>query len=425
MRQSPRVRTLRLAALALGLLACGRARPAPRAHEAAAPAPSIPIRHVVVIVKENHSFDNYFGTFPGADGTGAARVVEAPDSTPRDLCHSHACALLEWDHGKMDGWPRVVGSSVDGDELARAQYLEKDIPSYWQYARRFALADHFFSDVLGPSFPGHMFLLAAQAGWATDNAGIQVGSPYWGCDQGPEARVPVEDQARCAEKTVFPCFSIPSVPDVLPPGVDWRFYGSNFYFLPEVWSLFDAIGPVRNGPSWGKVVYESELDEDIRDKKLPAVVWLVNQDLGDEHPSVGGVCDGENWTVRHINTIMQSDYWKDTAILLTMDDYGGWYDHVAPPRRYGCDPKKPYGLGFRLPLIVISPYARRGFVFKEVAEQASIARFIERVFGAKKTLHDLDPAAQDAQANDLFGAFDFAQAPQPPLVLPTRACPKP
>jgi phospholipase C len=148
----------------------------------------------------------------------------------------------------------------------------------------------------------------------------------------------------------------------------------------------------------------------------------VNQDLSDEHPAIGGVCAGENWTVAKINKLMGSDYWKDTAILFTMDDFGGWYDHVAPPRQYGCDPQHPYGLGFRLPLIVISPYARAHSVFKETAEQASIPHFIETIFGAEKTLSDLDPAAQDGQANDLMNAFDFEQTPLPPLVLKTRAC---
>ena len=98
------------------------------------------------------------------------------------------------------------------------------------------------------------------------------------------------------------------------------------------------------------------------------------------------------------------------------------YDHVAPPRQYGCDPATPYGLGFRLPLIVISPYAKPGFIFHETSEQASIPRFIEKVFGATHTLSSLDPAAQDGQANDLMNAFDFTQAPLPPLVLPTRLC---
>jgi phospholipase C len=390
----------------------------------------IPIKHVVVIVKENHTFDNYFGSFPGAEGTttavtsnGVIPVPEAPDKTPRDMCHEHACALSDWDNGKMDGWDSVSGTSVNGDNLAYAQYLEKDIPNYWQYARNFTLGDHFFANVLGPSFPGHTFVLAAQAGWAFNNPNTQVYWPYWGCDQASSTLVPTEDEQSCSEKDVFPCFKIPSVPDVLPQGVDWKFYGSNFYLLPEVWSMFDAIDPVRHGSGWSNVVVDSQFKSDIDNKKLPAVVFLVNQDFADEHPNIGGVCTGENWTVDHINMIMQSDYWKDTAIIFTMDDFGGWYDHVPPPRQYGCNTSQPYGLGFRLPLIVISPYAKKGFVFKDVAEQASIPRFIERVFGSTQTLHDLDPAAQDKGANDLFGAFDFTQAPLPPLVLQDRSCP--
>jgi phospholipase C len=106
-----------------------------------------------------------------------------------------------------------------------------------------------------------------------------------------------------------------------------------------------------------------------------------------------------------------------------MDDFGGWYDHVAPPRQYGCDTANPYGLGFRLPLIVISPYVKKG-VYKSVAEQASIPAFILKLFKSKQMLADLDPAAQDKQANDLMDMFDWSQAPLPPLVLQQRnPCP--
>ena len=395
----------------------------------AAPVP-IPIKHVIVIVKENHTFDNYFGSFPGAEGisqiqtknSGTIAPPQAPDRTPRDLCHAHDCALTDWNSGKMDNWEAVSGSSNNGDNLAFAQYREKDIPNYWSYAKTFTLADHFFANELGPSFPGHTFVLAAQAGWATGNPNTTILKPYWGCDQPQGTVVTIQDQMSCTDKQVFPCFKIPSVPDVLPQGVDWKFYGSNFYLLPEVWSMFDAIDSIRNGPGWANVVTEKQFAQDIAAKKLPAVTWLVNQDLADEHPAIGGVCDGENWTVDHINLIMNSEYWKDTAILFTMDDFGGWYDHVPPPRQYGCDKGKPYGLGFRLPLIVISPYAKPGYVFKEVSEHASIPRFIEKVFGSTKALSDLDPAAQDGQANDLMNAFDFTQKPLPPLVLKTRTC---
>ncbi len=398
------------------------------ADDAAPPTP-IPIKHVVIIVKENHTFDNYFGSFPGADGisqiktqNGTITPPEAPDKTPRDFCHAHSCALADWNGGAMDGWDNTAGTSQNGDNLAYAQYLEKDIPNYWQYARHFVLADRFFANVLGPSFPGHTFVLAAQAGWSYGNPNTQIWHPYWGCDQSSSTTVAIQDQQTCTEKQVFPCFDIPSVPDVLPQGVDWKFYGSDFYVLGEIWSMFDGIKSIRNGPGWKHVVNASTFDSDVDAGKLPAVTWLVNQDLDDEHPNIGGVCAGENWTVGHINKIMQSQYWKDTAILFTMDDFGGWYDHVPPPRQYGCDTKQPYGLGFRLPLIVISPYAKEGFIFHEESEQASIPRFIERVFGAK-TLSSIDPAAQDGQANDLMDAFDFTQKPLPPLVLQPRSCP--
>jgi len=275
--------------------------------------------------------------------------------------------------------------------------------------------------MIGPSFPGHTMVLAAQAAWTTGNP--DATSVYWGCDQPSWTRITVENQATCQDDRVFPCFDMPSVPDVLPAGVTWKFYGKNFYLLPETWSMFDAIRSIRYGEGWSHVVNESAFDQDIDAHRLPNVSWLVNQDLADEHPRVGSPCAGENWTVQRINKLMQSDYWSKSAILFTMDDFGGWYDHVPPPRRYGCDPHRPYGLGFRLPLIVISPYARPHFVFSELAEHASIPRFIEKVFGSQKALSDLDPAAQDGQANDLLHAFDFTQTPLPPLVLQTRTCP--
>jgi phospholipase C len=417
-----------------------------------------PLRHVVVIVKENHTFDNYFGSFPGADGTlkpdgtnvcttpnGSGPCAQAPDAPTHDLCHGHACALVDWDEGKLDGWNRTGGSDT-GDNLAYAQYTENDIPNYWQYARHFVLGDRFFANVLGPSFPGHFFPLAAQAGWAYDNPPTDLPSkiipglpptvlgphPFWGCDEWDGDTVAILQNGTTAS-SVFPCFDVPSVPDILPAGVDWKFYGTNFDgVFQEVWSMFDAVKSIRNDPArWAHVVLAQEFTNDIQNHTLPAVTWLIDQDQFSEHPDLalpgvnlplGGVCAGEGWTVGYINQIMQSDYWANTAIVFTMDDFGGWYDHVPPPRQYGGSSTEPYGLGFRLPLLVISPYAREGFIFHEVAEQASIVRFIEKVVGARKTLFDMDPAAQDAQANDLMGAFDFSQRPLPPLVLQPRKC---
>jgi phospholipase C len=428
--------------------------------EAGAPdsgSPAMPIKHVVIIVKENHTFDNYFGSYPGAEGTldsaghntcrtpdaGSAPCGQAPDEPSHDLDHSHASALVDWDNGKQDGWNKTGGSDT-GDGLAYAQYTEADIPNYWQYARHFVLGDHFFANVLGPSFPGHTFTLAAQAGWATDNPPTDLPAkvmgltvypphPYWGCDEWAGDTLPIL-AGGTTPANVFPCFDIPAIPDVLPDGVDWKFYGTNWAgFFSEIWSMFDAVKGIRNDASkWSRVVLDTQFTQDIQNHQLPNVTWLVDQDQYSEHPDLappgvpiplGGVCMGEGWTVGYVNQIMQSEYWSSTAIVFTMDDFGGWYDHVPPPRQYGGSASAPYGLGMRLPLLIISPYAKPGFVFKEVAEQASIARFIERVFGSTQTLNELDPAAQDAQANDLMNAFDFHQAPLAPLVLQARSCP--
>lgn len=387
-----------------------------------------PIDHVIVFVKENHTFDNYFGSFPGADGnttcndgSGSFPCPSAPDRT-RDLCHTHACAVTEWNGGKMDGWPNVAGTSSSGDHLAWAQYGEASIPNYWAYARAFTLADHFFADALSPTFTGQMFVLHAQAAWVFDNPGSSSAFNYWGCDEAAQYTAVVSDQTTCTTSTVRPCFDIPSLPDVLPRNVTWKFYGTRVGTNTEVWSMFDAVKSIREGPLWNNVVGVEQFPTDLANHTLPNVAWVVDELRSDEHPQWGSICNGENWTVGYINQIMNSEYWPTTAILLTMDDYGGWYDHVPPPRRNGCAGSTPYGLGFRLPLLVISPYARPGFVFKEESEQASIPRFIETIFGARP-LSTLDPAAQDGQANDLTHAFDWTQTPLPPLVLSQRTCP--
>ncbi len=389
-------------------------------------APAYPVDHVVVIVKENHTFDNYFGSFPGAEGTSVAHTSQGdvPVGRPplfqtRDLCHNHSCALVDWHGGAMDGW--LEGDPQNGtDHLAFAQYQERDIPNYWRYARRFVLADHFFSSMLGPSFPGHSFFIAAQAGWSLGNPTQTV---PWGCDDFAGTTVDTLVDGTCTVKKVFPCFDYPTVPDLLPGAVTWKFYGSKEPpLIGETWSMFDAVAHIRNSAAWRQhVVDVSQFDSDVANGTLPNVVWLVNQDLNSEHPPLS-ICAGENWVVRRVNEIMNSPYWSRTVILMSWDDFGGWYDHVTPPQRYGCDATAPYGLGMRLPLIVISPYAKPGYVLKRVASQASVPKMIETLFNLP-ALHTLDPAAQDGDGtSDLMEALDFTQAPLAPLVLATRSC---
>src|SRR5262249_12376729 len=149
-----------------------------------------------------------------------------------------------------------------------AQYQEMDIPNYWAYAKTFTLGDHFFANMLGPSFPGHMFPLAAQAGWALENPPTDINHPYWGCDENKNDTVSILDNGSCNTKSVFPCFKIPSLPDVLPQDVSWKFYGTNFYLLPDVWSMFNGIDEIRNGPGWKNVVNVSEFTKDVMNHQL-------------------------------------------------------------------------------------------------------------------------------------------------------------
>jgi phospholipase C len=280
--------------------ACGSSSGAPAKRDAgpdSASGASIPIKHVVVIVKENHTFDNYFGAFPGAEGTlktggqnmcstpqGSLPCKSAPDAPAHDLCHGHDCGLVDWDDGKMDGWSNSGGSDT-GDGLAYAQYGEADIPNYWAYARKFVLADHFFAGMIGPSMPGHMFTVAAQAGWATGNPPSDSGHPYWGCDEKAGDTCPIL-MGGTTPAQVFPCFNIPSIPDVLPAGVDWKYYGTNFDGIyKEVWSAFDSIAPIRNDAAkWSHVVLAAQFTSDVKNHTLPIQRASRRLDPGQHHP---------------------------------------------------------------------------------------------------------------------------------------------
>jgi phospholipase C len=382
------------------------------------------IRHIVYILKENRSFDNYFGTFPGADGATSGFIStgeevplgHTPDSTTRDPGHTWQDAHTAIHGGLMDQFDLVQAGNVDNDLLSMTQFLDSDIPNYWSYAEHFALADRMFGSIAAESFPNHLYAVASQSGGVIGNpSGLM-----WGCDAPPRTTVEVLDTSGNVS-TTYPCFEFPTVADRLEgAGVSWRFYAPVAGQPGYIWSVLDAIGHIRNSQLWQtRVMPDQQFLDDAAAGTLPDVSWLIPDFAVSDHPTrqiegvTGGVstCVGENWTVDHINAIMQGPDWPSTVIVLTWDDFGGFYDHVPPPT------VDFYGLGIRVPLIVLSPYVREGIVSHTVYEPASILQLIE-------TRHQLKALTnREVIANSLLDMFDFSQSPAPPLILPTRDCP--
>lgn len=389
-----------MVAVIIGLATCGgSAKPTPAANDPGR------IQHIVFIIKENRTFDTYFAGFPGADGTttGATSTGQTvplssmPDCYQTNLCNGWSCAMQSLDHGKMDGFDLATGN-LD----AYAQMSEAGIPSYWAYARRFVLADRYFSSVHGPSFPNHLFSVAAQSGDAMDN--VNGSTNGVGCDGSPSGTVPVID-ANGNVTQHSPCFDFQTLPDVLErAGISWKYYGVGG-------GVLSTIGHIYNSPLFQQRIADpAQFAADAAAGDLPAVSWLLPPEGMGEHPPESA-CQGENWTVQTLNVIMQGPNWNSTAVFLAWDDFGGLYDHVPPPQI------DQLGLGPRAPLLIISPFARRGYVSHAVYEQSSVLKFIERRF------HLAPLTTRDAAASDMLDSFDFRQPPQPPFLLSPRQCP--
>jgi phospholipase C len=392
------------------------------------------INHIVFIIKENRTFDTYFGTFPGADGATKGMTCDgdvvplkrASDTSPGPV-HSFDQALRAINGGRMNCFDRLY----DGRDLeAYVQYSRDQIPNYWAYAQRFTLADRFFSSIYGPTGPEHLWTISGQSDRFVDHGRDDqagTGPPREYCDDPEELAfsfkklTPVqtdfayelEERRELIPEMVrrfwterWPCTDIKTLPDLLEAnGVSWKYYrGENPWADP-----LRQIRHIRRGPMWNKRVPESRFIPDVDAGRLPQVSWLIPPVELSEHPPAS-VCAGENWTVRAINAIARSEDWSRTAIILVWDDFGGFYDHVAPPHL------DLYGLGPRVPAIVISPWAKPGYVEKATLEFSSVLKFIERVF-------DLPSLGQrDRRASDMLSMFDFKQRPNSPPILAARSC---
>ena len=248
--------------------------------------PRYPIDHIVIIDRENHSYDNLFGTFPGADGSTTAELANGrtvhlghtPDHTLLDLGHAGDSASYAVDRGRMDRFAQLPGAIQNGQDVADSQYRQADIPDYWSYAQHFTLDDHFFSTILGPSFPNHLVSVAASSANTIDNPRDNT-FHSWGCDSGPYAVVDAINPQTGEPYLTRPCFNLRTLPDVLQQHpISWKYYAPPAFQSGYIWSALDAIRHIRYSHLWTtNVPPDTEFIKDIRDGKLPTVSWLVTR----------------------------------------------------------------------------------------------------------------------------------------------------
>jgi phospholipase C len=430
-----------------------------------------PIQHVVIVIQENRSFDNFFATFPGADGTttGKAaamptstaqackedgqRVVTAPTSIPltevsltgkgfpenfaadSDLDHIHTGFETERDHQKMDGFD-LPGLDADGTGRPSCTYAYQyvnptDIQPYWDLAKQYVLADHTFQTQGSGSFTAHQDLIAAGTQLDSDEALIDNPTFFpWGCDANPSvvtAIIKRGSQQVYKYAGPFPCLpkaseTYTTLRDLLDAkSVAWKYYASKVQKetgvchgdTAGIWSAFDAIKAVRYSSEWDNNVTRSPnvIFTDITNKQLPAVAWVTPDGVNSDHPAVyknppcnisGAPADtGPSWVASVVNAIGNSPYWKSTAIVILWDDWGGFYDHVAPPQPFIWSG----GPGFRVPMLIVSPYVKP-HVEQTVYQFGSIIRFIEDTW-------DLGTLGKtDAHSTSIGNAFDFNMKPR-------------
>ena len=366
------------------------------------PVPGSPIQHIVVIMQENRSLDNLFNGFPGADTVRTGMLNGAPIplapialADGRDLEHSHKRWWQDWNHGAMDNFAQ---SNASPSTLPYSYVPEKDVEPYWALARQYVLGDHMFQANTGPSFVAHQYMIAGQSGNVAENPTGTV----WGCDAEPSTTAALVGPNGTELPGVFPCFDYQTIGDLLDEkGVTWRYYapgkGDNFFIL----SAYQAIRHIRFGKDWKDNIISppARVLTDIQHGELAQVTWIVPDWSHSDHPGAGG--EGPDWVASIVNAIGNSPFWKSTAIFISWDDWGGWYDHVDPPKMDAMGP------GFRVPLLVVSPWAKHGYVSHHFHEASGFIKFIEYNF-------DLGTlGARDAGADYYSDCFDYKQSIAP------------
>jgi phospholipase C len=368
---------------------------------------STPIQHVVFVIQENRSFNNLFMGYPGATtatsglNSSGQTIPLAPVSlaAKKDIEHLSADFFAACDGNppgqncKMDGWNNEIYGPAN---FPYAYVPRKQVKPYWDMAGQYVLADNMFASNIDASFVAHQYAVAAYASGAVD---LPTGT--WGCGGGGSDTVNTLNQDRSYGSPIAPCFDNVSLAQELDAaGLPWRYYVTES--SGGVWDGFQAISPIYNGPDWtaDTVNPSTQFLTDVANGNLAAVTWITPSEQDSDHSSSDSK-KGPSWVASVVNAVGNSKFWNDTAIFVMWDEWGGWYDPVAPPY-------EDYdGLGFRVPLLVISPYAKQGYVSHVQYETASVLRFIEDDFGLAQM------AAADARANDPAGdCFNFSQQPR-------------
>ena len=413
---------------------------------------STPIQHVIVVMQENRSFDNLFHGFPGADTVDAGwghgkKYVLAPKPLrwTFDVRHDHPQFLEDYEQGKGAGFDNLIKKFKPScpdpinhpacwqfytapayKSMVYSYVTQSDVQPYWTMAQQYALGDKTFSSNNGPSFPAHQYMISGQSGHSSE---VPDGQP-WGCDaqtgvsgvtvevlEYGQTQPPVFSKATGIEVPgPFPCFTYPTIADELDAAnVTWRYYVAPAHNSGSNLSAFEAISAVFYGPDWANVVHpDTKVLSDIKDGVLRQVSWVTPTGQKSDHAGPDSGSGGPDWVASIVNAVGTSPYWNNTAIVVMWDEWGGWYDHVHPPQYPDPATGAREGLGFRVPLIVISPYAKAGYISHNQHEIASSLRFIEDVFGLPRL------GGADMRAGPLDDMFDFTQTPIPFQPIPTK-----
>jgi phospholipase C len=389
-----------------------------------------PIQHVVIVVQENRTFNDFFATYPGSDGTitgkveanpncsppikaGTISLAKVPLDIPRDLLHKYSGYQTARDGGQMDGFDKVPFGTGAPECTFPYQYTDpSQITPYWDMAEQYTLAEHMFTTQGSDSFVAHQDLIRGGTEVERGKGMIDFptcGNCWWGCKApaGTFTHLVTKDNVYLSKHGPFPCskyFTVkyPTLRDLMDAkSVTWKYYQPAFGKpYGELLSAFNVIWPVYNGPEWKTniVTPQTAIFNDISKGNLPNVSWVIPDQNSSDHPGTSSDT-GPAWVASIVNAIGQSSYWGSTAVIVVWDDWGGLYDNMPPKvMDYG-------GLGFRVPAIVVSPYAKAGYISQTNYEFGSILRYIEDNWNLGRL------GTSDSRAPSIIDCFNYSQQP--------------